>query len=105
METKIMSQPRATSTAVPTESGPSWLTSGTKELQALSARLGWSLDEAELKAIQTHFKTARREPTRAEIETIAQTWSEHCKHKTFTSPIRYSDGRAGVFSRTCSPRP
>ncbi|MEK6837336.1 MAG: AIR synthase-related protein, partial [Nanoarchaeota archaeon] len=29
----------------------------------------------------------RREPTDVELETIAQTWSEHCKHKTFNSEI------------------
>ena len=35
----------------------------------------------------------KREPSLAEIETIAQTWSEHCKHKTFTGPIRYTEGK------------
>ncbi|MBI3507646.1 MAG: phosphoribosylformylglycinamidine synthase subunit PurL [Proteobacteria bacterium] len=54
---------------------------------------GWSLDQLEMTAVQTHFKTLRREPTLAEMETIAQTWSEHCKHKTFTSPIRYVEGK------------
>jgi len=32
----------------------------------------------------------KRNPTRTEIETIAQTWSEHCKHKTFNSPVELS---------------
>jgi phosphoribosylformylglycinamidine synthase len=59
-------------------------------LKRLSDARGWSLNEAELRAVQGHFRGLKREPTLAEIETLAQTWSEHCKHKTFTSPIRYT---------------
>src|SRR5580693_7361085 len=64
-----------------------------KEQLESNRRYGWSLNADEMAAIQTHFKSLRREPTRAEMETIAQTWSEHCKHKTFTSPIRYTEGK------------
>jgi len=64
-----------------------------KDLKVLSAEHHWSLNEAELAAVQAYFKSQKREPKLAEIETIAQTWSEHCKHKTFTSPIRFSDGK------------
>jgi phosphoribosylformylglycinamidine synthase len=64
-----------------------------KDLKALSAKNLWSFNEAELSALQVHFKAQRREPRLAEIETFAQTWSEHCKHKTFTGPIRFSDGK------------
>jgi phosphoribosylformylglycinamidine synthase len=64
-----------------------------QDLQALNARQGWSLGLAELAAIQAHFRALRREPTRAELETLAQGWSERRRHKTFTSPIRYSDGK------------
>ena len=64
-----------------------------KELKAFGDQRHLSLNEAEWAAIQAHFKAAKREPTLAELETIAQTWSEHCKHKTFTSPIRYTEGR------------
>ncbi|MBI4425376.1 MAG: phosphoribosylformylglycinamidine synthase subunit PurL [Elusimicrobia bacterium] len=64
-----------------------------KELAALSRRHGWSLSDDELAAVQAHFKAEGREPTRAELETVAQTWSEHCKHKTFASAVRYSDGK------------
>ena len=52
-----------------------------------------SLNDAEWAAVQAHFKGLKREPTLAELETIAQTWSEHCKHKTFTSPIKYTEGK------------
>jgi phosphoribosylformylglycinamidine synthase II len=74
-----------------------WLSARLKDLLAENARQGWSLDGAELEAIQAHFKSLDREPQRAEIETIAQTWSEHCKHKTFTSPVRYQDGKTKKF--------
>ncbi|MEK7746147.1 MAG: phosphoribosylformylglycinamidine synthase, partial [Elusimicrobiota bacterium] len=60
-----------------------------KDLSQANARHGWSLHAAELSAMASYFQRKRREPTRAEAETVAQTWSEHCKHKTFTSPIRF----------------
>ncbi len=48
-------------------------------------RLG--LDAAELVVIRDHFKGLGRNPTDAELETLAQTWSEHCAHKTFGAHI------------------
>lgn len=46
-----------------------------------------SLDAAELAAIRTFFRDEGRDPTDAELETLAQTWSEHCLHKTFRARI------------------
>lgn len=40
-----------------------------------------------MQAIQAHFKKLRRDPTDIELESIAQTWSEHCKHTIFADPI------------------
>jgi phosphoribosylformylglycinamidine synthase subunit PurSL len=40
-----------------------------------------------LQAIQAYFKKQGRNPTDIELETLAQTWSEHCKHTIFASPI------------------
>ena len=40
-----------------------------------------------MKAIQEYFKKEGRAATDIEIETLAQTWSEHCKHTIFASPI------------------
>ena len=40
-----------------------------------------------LKAIQDYFKSEGRAPKDIELETLAQTWSEHCKHTIFASPI------------------
>jgi phosphoribosylformylglycinamidine synthase II len=51
-----------------------------------------SLSLLEMQAIQRHFADElRRDPTDAELECLAQTWSEHCKHKIFASPIDYTD--------------
>lgn len=35
-------------------------------------------------------------PTDAELECLAQTWSEHCKHKIFSSRIHYENREAGT---------
>ncbi len=51
------------------------------------AQLSLSLEE--LQSIQKHFLDQRRDPTDAELETLAQTWSEHCCHKTLTGRIAY----------------
>src|SRR3989344_1564344 len=45
------------------------------------------LNLAEMKEIQNYFKNNKREPTDCEIETLAQTWSEHSGHKTFKAKI------------------
>jgi phosphoribosylformylglycinamidine synthase II len=47
--------------------------------------LGLSLDE--MKTIRAYFKMEGRNPTDAELQTISQTWSEHCCHKTFKGKI------------------
>lgn len=62
-------------------------------LLAISEEGGLSLDLDEMRAIQAHFAERGREPTEAELETIAQTWSEHCCHKTLTGPIDYDGER------------
>ncbi len=45
----------------------------------------------EMRQIQGYFKKLGRNPTDVELETLSQTWSEHCKHKTFNSRIRLGD--------------
>ncbi|MCG2732257.1 AIR synthase-related protein, partial [Pseudodesulfovibrio aespoeensis] len=42
------------------------------------------------------------EPTDAEIEVLAQTWSEHCKHKIFGAKIAYKDRETGRTSHYSS---
>jgi len=58
-------------------------------LLKLSKDMTLSLNLKELQAIRDYFKKAGREPSDIELETIAQTWSEHCKHKTFTGHITF----------------
>jgi phosphoribosylformylglycinamidine synthase subunit PurSL len=62
-----------------------------EELKTLSrtGHLFLSLDE--MKAVQAQFKKIGREPTDIELETLAQTWSEHCVHKTLKSAVEVID--------------
>ena len=51
-----------------------------------------ALDPEELLVIQAHYAALERDPTDIELETLAQTWSEHCAHKTFRAQITADDG-------------
>jgi phosphoribosylformylglycinamidine synthase len=42
-----------------------------------------------MRRIQEYYRKLGREPTDVELETFAQTWSEHCVHKTFKGIILY----------------
>lgn len=46
-----------------------------------------SLSLLELHAIQAYYRGVLRDPTDVELETVAQTWSEHCRHKTIHASI------------------
>ncbi len=46
-----------------------------------------ALDVEYMKAIKNYFKNKKRHPTDVELESIAQTWSEHCKHTIFAASI------------------
>ncbi len=61
-------------------------------LADLNARRRLGLDPEELIVIRDHFAALGREPSDAELETLAQTWSEHCAHKTFRALIETDDG-------------
>lgn len=50
-----------------------------------------SLNVDEMRAIRGYFARHRRNPTDAELETLAQTWSEHCSHKTLKGIIEYKE--------------
>ena len=69
-----------------------------------------ALNLNEMKAIQAHYRDeAIREarkalglpaeaPTDAELECLAQTWSEHCSHKIFAAKIHHVDTDTGEDS-------
>ncbi|KKQ86749.1 MAG: Phosphoribosylformylglycinamidine synthase 2 [Parcubacteria group bacterium GW2011_GWF2_38_8] len=46
-----------------------------------------ALDIHSMKAIQKYFKKLGRDPKDIELESLAQTWSEHCKHTIFANQI------------------
>jgi len=47
-----------------------------------------ALDLPSMKVITDYFsKTEKRQPTDAELETLGQTWSEHCKHTIFAGSL------------------
>jgi phosphoribosylformylglycinamidine synthase len=56
-------------------------------LLALSNERRAALDLAEMRAIRTYCEREGRDLTDVEFEAIAQTWSEHCVHKTFKGRI------------------
>ncbi|MBE0576985.1 MAG: phosphoribosylformylglycinamidine synthase subunit PurS [Desulfuromonadales bacterium] len=81
------------------------------ELMEISRQGMLALSLEEMKAIQFYFRqdeviAARKQvglgamPTDAELEALAQTWSEHCKHKIFAARIEYEDdqGRQEVIN-------
>ena len=61
------------------------------QLQKLSREGHLFLSLAEMKAVQDYFRQRDREPTDIELETLAQTWSEHCVHKTLKSGVEVYD--------------
>ena len=79
-------------------------------LMEISAKGVLALSLEEMRSIASYYRQdrVRREreriglppnPTDAELESLAQTWSEHCKHKIFNALIRYKDekGRSEVI--------
>lgn len=48
----------------------------------------------EMRQVRDYFRKIKRNPTDCELETIAQTWSEHCYHKTFRGNISYKENKA-----------
>ncbi len=66
-----------------------------KKLMELSRRGQLFLNVDEMRAIKNYFKKLGRNPTDIELESAAQTWSEHCYHKTFRGKIDYKE----VFGR------
>ena len=74
------------------------------ELYEISRKGILALTLQEMKVIQNYFRTCEdrakyglsKNPTDVELEVIAQTWSEHCKHKIFDAEVDYEDLDAGT---------
>jgi phosphoribosylformylglycinamidine synthase len=58
-------------------------------LQQISTERRLALNLEEMQAIRSYYQREERNPTDVELETLAQTWSEHCVHKTFKAAITY----------------
>jgi phosphoribosylformylglycinamidine synthase len=69
-----------------------------RALASLSRDAHLFLSVPEMKAIQAEFRRLGRDPREIELETIAQTWSEHCVHKTLKSQITYRGPDAEAWS-------
>src|SRR5262249_40640806 len=74
-------------------------------LESLSRERVLALTLGEMTAIRDYYASAQVQskraslglpewPTDVELEIIAQTWSEHCKHKIFNASIRHRDVNA-----------
>lgn len=72
-------------------------------LERLSRTGQLYLTLVEMQTIAAHFRELGRDPTDIELESIAQTWSEHCSHKTLAGRIAYrgpdADGTPGADQR------
>ncbi len=62
------------------------------QLQEINSELALGFSAEELGVIQAYFENENRNPTDVELQTISQTWSEHCCHKTFKGKIEL-DGK------------
>ena len=74
-----------------------------EELERISREGLLALSLGEMQTIRDHFRNAAADPRRraaglgeqptdVELECLAQTWSEHCKHKIFNAEIHYREG-------------
>ena len=70
------------------------------ELEELSRSRRLGLTGEEMAVIRDHFLAIGRAPTDAELETLAQTWSEHCSHKTFRAAITTPGSTPGGPARS-----
>ena len=66
-----------------------------KGLERISKDGQLFLSVAEMRRIKEYFTALRRDPTDIELETLAQTWSEHCGHKTFRGIVDYHEEGGG----------
>jgi phosphoribosylformylglycinamidine synthase II len=67
------------------------------QLTALSKEKDLFLNLVEMQTIQKYYQQLGREPSDVELESIAQTWSEHCVHKTLKSSVDMSINGEHVY--------
>ncbi|WP_298860116.1 phosphoribosylformylglycinamidine synthase subunit PurL [uncultured Gimesia sp.] len=63
-----------------------------QQLETLSREGQLYLNLTEMQTIKKYYVDQAKDPTDIELESVAQTWSEHCSHKTLAGRIHYRDG-------------
>ena len=71
-----------------------------EQLVKISRDLSAGLNLIEMRAVKEYFSEKRRNPTDVELQTIGQTWSEHCFHKTFKGIIVTKKGKIQSLFKT-----
>ncbi|MCL6466302.1 MAG: phosphoribosylformylglycinamidine synthase subunit PurL [candidate division WOR-3 bacterium] len=64
-----------------------------RELAEISRSRLLALSVEEMKILRRFYEKMGRDPSDVELETFAQTWSEHCQHKTFRGEILFGRRR------------
>ncbi|MEI8375024.1 MAG: phosphoribosylformylglycinamidine synthase subunit PurS, partial [Planctomycetota bacterium] len=72
-------------------------------LRVLSRQGQLYLSLVEMQTIRAYFQKLGRNPTDAELETVAQTWSEHCSHKTLAGRIHYREESGKADCQSAQP--
>jgi len=70
------------------------------QLLKTSQELAIGLNLEEMRAVKRYFTQKGRNPTDVELQTIGQTWSEHCFHKTFKGNIVTDKGKIQSLFKT-----
>jgi phosphoribosylformylglycinamidine synthase II len=70
------------------------------QLRRISRQLKLGLNPIEMKAVQAYFTEQGRNPTDLELQTVGQTWSEHCFHKIFKGAIKTPEGKIQSLLKT-----
>ncbi|HID60699.1 MAG TPA: phosphoribosylformylglycinamidine synthase subunit PurL [Hadesarchaea archaeon] len=73
------------------------LGAGKEQLLQISQKLALALNIEEMRACKQYFSKKGRNPTDIELQTIGQTWSEHCYHKTFKGEILVGKRKVRLF--------
>ena len=71
-----------------------------QQLLTISHELSVGLNLQEMKKVKHHYEKKGRNPTDVELQTIGQTWSEHCFHKTFKGNISFEGKKIDSLFKT-----
>ena len=69
-------------------------------LEKLNTERLLAMTLSELKHVRDHYRALKRNPTDVELEILAQSWSEHCKHKIFAADIDYNGEKIQSLYKT-----